>query len=82
MSRSYKKVPIVKDKGDKTYNKRFRRANKVRINQGKEPYHRTSEIVNDYDVCDWIMDARLLYTPPRWLTEEEIEEEIIKAKRK
>lgn len=55
MSRSRKKNGVIKDKGHlvKHYNRMFRRINKQRINQGKEP-KLTREIVNDYDVCDWI----------------------------
>ena len=52
MSRSRKKIPVVKDKGDKSYNKKLRRINKIRINQGKEP-KQMNEVVNQYDVCDW-----------------------------
>jgi len=60
MSRSKKKHPIVKDKGlkRKDYNSAFRRINKQRIWEGKEPYHRTNEVVNGWDVCDWKFDAR------------------------
>lgn len=55
MSRSRKKNGIIKDKGHlaKHYNRMFRRINKQRINQGKEP-KLIKEIVNDYDICDWI----------------------------
>ena len=74
MSRSYKKHPIKKDSGDKSYNKRFRKANKMRIQKGKEPFHRTSEVVSDYDVCDWIFD--------RWNASPENKEEHNKFKRK
>ena len=59
MSRSYKKNPIIKDKGlkRKDYNSVFRRINKQRINQGKEPFHYTNEVVNGWDVCDWRFHA-------------------------
>lgn len=51
MSRSLKRE-VYKDKPLVEYNKRFRRINKIRIAMGKEPLD-TSEITNDYDVCDW-----------------------------
>ena len=50
MSRSLKRE-VYKDKPLVEYNKRFRRINKIRIAMGKEPLD-TSEITNDYDVCD------------------------------
>lgn len=53
MSRSRKKTSIIKDKGDDTYNKRFRRTNKTLMRSGKEPKH-MREVVNSYDVCDYI----------------------------
>lgn len=53
MSRSRKKASIIKDKGDDTYNRRFRRTNKTLINSGKEP-KQMREVVNSYDVCDYI----------------------------
>lgn len=54
MSRSYKKINIVKDsKGtDNWYNKVFRRTNKQRINFGKDPLP-MNELVNKYDVRDY-----------------------------
>ena len=56
MSRSKKKFGIFKDVGHlkKHYNKMFRRINKQRIKQGKDP-KLLKEVVNDYDVCDWII---------------------------
>lgn len=51
MSRSLKRE-VFKDKPSAEYNKRFRRVNKIRLSSGKEPLD-TSEITNDYDVCDW-----------------------------
>ncbi len=58
MSRSRKKTSIIKDKGDDTYNKRFRRTNKTLMRSGKEP-KQMREVVNSYDVCDYIN----AYTP-------------------
>lgn len=56
MSRSRKK-PIVKDKSNhKWYNRKFRRVNKQRVNLFKEP-KLMDELVNRYDVCDWIFHA-------------------------
>lgn len=51
MSRSLRKE-VYKDKPIVEYNKRFRRVNKIRIAKGLEPLN-TSEITNDYDVCDY-----------------------------
>lgn len=55
MSRSKKNFGIIKDVGHlkKHYNRMFRRTNKQRIKQGKDP-KLLKEVVNDYDVCDWI----------------------------
>ena len=55
MSRSRKKFGVIKDVGHlkKHYNRLFRRINKQRVKLGKEP-KLLKEIVNDYDVCDWI----------------------------
>jgi hypothetical protein len=60
MSRSRKKVPVVKDKGPelKFYNRKFRRKEKQALQEGKDPPVRTSEVVNDWDVCDWKADCR------------------------
>ena len=54
MSRSYKKFGIIKDKGltRREYNRRFRRANRQRIKQGKDP-KLMNEIIDTYDVCDF-----------------------------
>lgn len=52
MSRSRKKNPWVKDKTGRWYNKLFRRVNKQRIKDFKEP-KLMQELVNDYDVCDY-----------------------------
>lgn len=51
MSRS-KKKPWYQDSGWKGYNKLFRRTNKIRVNQGKEPLL-MNELVCGYDVTDW-----------------------------
>lgn len=55
MSRSRKKVPIYKDKGFKhsVYNKIFRRVNKQRLHEGKDMIA-LRELINDYDICDWV----------------------------
>lgn len=60
MSRSYKKHPIVKDKGRRDYNKLFRNKTKQAIREGQDPPTKTREVVNDYDVCDWVSDFRRL----------------------
>ena len=53
MSRSYKKIPIVKDTCEKQkYNKPFRRANKVRLQQGFTLLL-LNEVVNQHTVSDW-----------------------------
>lgn len=54
MSRSYKKHGIIKDKGMSRgeYNRRFRRVNRQRIKEGKEPKLKY-EVTNPYNVCDW-----------------------------
>jgi len=65
------------------YNGKFRRANKVRIMQGKEPMINTNEIVSQYDVCDWINDARDYDVHPfGYVTKEEQEQIIEEYKRK
>ena len=55
MSRSRKKHPIYKDKGFMydVYNRIFRRTNKQRLHSGKD-LKQLRELVNDYDICDWI----------------------------
>lgn len=54
MSRSYKK-PIIKDKGRRDYNKVFRRKTRQALKKNKEPPKKTREVVNGYDVCDYII---------------------------
>jgi len=56
MSRSIKRIGIIKDKGLSRceYNRRFRRVNKQRIKLGKDP-KLMNEIVNPYDICDFIL---------------------------
>lgn len=57
MSRSNKKYAIIKHKTNhKWYNRLFRRINKQRIKNNKEP-RKMKEIINDWDVCDWIYNA-------------------------
>ena len=53
MSRSYKK-DILKDSKPKnnSYNKAYRRVNKINITQGKDPIL-MNELVNQYDICDF-----------------------------
>ena len=62
MSRSFKKFGRIKDSGTPRaiYNRRFRRVNRQRINQGKYPLL-MSELIDDYDVCDFIID----WEPPK-----------------
>lgn len=54
MSRSFKKVGIIKDSGLRRaeYNRKFRRVNKQRVRLGLTPKHR-SEPTNPWDICDW-----------------------------
>lgn len=52
MSRSYKKNPVEKDGGERTYNKRNRRINKQRVKEGKYPL-RLDETDDFIDHCDW-----------------------------
>lgn len=54
MSRSYKKINIIKDsKGtDNWYNKVFRRVNKQKIKCGEDPTE-MNELVNKYNVRDY-----------------------------
>ena len=51
MSRSFKKYGIIKDKGMSRgeYNRRFRRVNRQRINEGKDPKH-LYEVINSWCV--------------------------------
>ncbi len=58
MSRSVKKVPIIKDKNrfaQKLGNRKFRAVNKMRLKHGKEELllNDKSEVIDDYDVSDW-----------------------------
>ena len=55
MSRSFKKNGIIKDggRGRNLYNRKFRRVNRQLIGQGLEPIA-MKELVNQYDVCDWV----------------------------
>lgn len=63
MSRSTKKIGIIKDKGMPRgiYNRRFRRVNKQRVNEGKEPFL-LKELINGYDVCDFKLTWESPYT--------------------
>lgn len=77
MSRSRKKFGVIKDVGHlkKHYNRMFRRVNKQRIKQGKDP-KLLKEVVNDYDVCDWI------FTWPCYDYDELKQNDIIELKRR
>ena len=59
MSRSRKKVGVVKDKGcgKAYYNRKFRKVNKHRLRMGQDPLL-LSEVVNDYWVCDYVLQYR------------------------
>ena len=54
MSRSRKKNGIIKDSGypKYLYNRKLRRANKIRIRLGKDP-KQLGELVNGYCICDY-----------------------------
>lgn len=54
MSGSFKKYGIIKDKGMSRgeYNRIFRRVNRQRIKEGKDPKH-MFETVNSWNVCDY-----------------------------
>ena len=54
MSRSRKQA-IIKYKGDKTYNKRFRRVNKQRVHEGKELIEMNS-LIEPNEVCRYTID--------------------------
>ena len=60
MSRSRKKVGVIKDKGcdSSFYNRRFRRINRQRIQLSQEPLL-LAEVVNSYIICDY----KLRFTP-------------------
>lgn len=79
MSRSYKKRPVIKDKGRKDYNKIFRRKERQRLKEGKQLPIKTRELVNDWDVCDWKFHGEE-HMP--WLSEKEKEEFKKRIKRK
>jgi hypothetical protein len=58
MSRSRKKNPIYKDVGITTYNRIIRRKNKQLVNKAIEDnsfiFPLVNEVVNQYDICDYI----------------------------
>ena len=63
MTRSIKKSPVIKDKTGRWYNKIIRRIQKSNIRDIKnlsdiESYNirDPKEIVNDYDVCDFVFN--------------------------
>lgn len=64
MSRSRKR-PIVKDKGicGSIYNRKYRTRNKAKLSSiihkdAEEVFDDINSIVNQYDICDYIMDFR------------------------
>lgn len=61
MSRSFKKISIVKDHTGRWYNKIIRRTNKREVKdilklKDKETYEITNPktLINDYDICEYI----------------------------
>lgn len=87
MSRSHKKLAIVKDSGKRI---RYWRSVRIRIknvlNSFKEDYEELElpnpkTIVNDYNYCDSLYYAEYA-TPTTYSTEEDIKEDRIKIKRK
>lgn len=54
MSRSRKKNGVITDRifSRPEYNRRFRRVNKHRVKNGKEPFL-MYELINPWDVIDW-----------------------------
>lgn len=86
MSRSRKKVAIVKDSGKAI---RYWRTVRRRINTVIHSNRNLDElelpnpktIVNDYDYHDWIYSSEWA-KPGKWLTKEDIEHHKIKMKRK
>lgn len=69
MSRSFRKNLVYKDSGGKRtlYNRPFRRVNKQRLKQGKRPFERIREYMNDWDICDYY-----IYIPSWYKTKEEM----------
>lgn len=68
MSRSKKKNPISKDKGNTKYNRILRAKNKQRLRKlmvdDSTVFVLLDEAVNQWDVCDWICrDLHLYYLP-------------------
>lgn len=60
MSRSRKKHATIKDhpkNAKKEANRKFRSRSKQAIKSGKEPPLKSSEVMNDYDVCDYVIHA-------------------------
>lgn len=61
MSRSFKKISIIKDHTGRWYNKIIRRTNKREVKailnlKDRETYEITNPktLINDYDVCDFV----------------------------
>jgi hypothetical protein len=66
MARS-RRLPFSKDKnGKKDYWKRIRRVTRQAVGSGKEELPHPKELINDWDYCDWIMDARD-YDNKKWI---------------
>jgi hypothetical protein len=61
MSRSRKRHAIVKDHpkdAKKINNRLFRAKTKQAIKEGKEPPLKNSEVMQDYNVSDWVFVAK------------------------
>jgi hypothetical protein len=59
MSRSYKKQPIYKDRGDTSYNKRIRkRVHNLDLSDEDILIPISKEVTNSYNICDYKWDAR------------------------
>lgn len=65
MSRSIRKA-IIKDRGDTMYNRRFRRVTKQQVKQlivdPDKEIKVMKDIVNDYDIHDYIIDYEHILT--------------------
>lgn len=67
MSRSKKKNPISKDKGNTKYNRILRAKNKQRLRKlmvdDSTVFVLLDEAINQWDVCDWIVRDLDFYLP-------------------
>ena len=68
MSRSFKKISIIKDHTGRWYNKIIRRTNKREVKdilnlKDRETYEITNPktLINDYDVCDFVQILNNFY---------------------